>query len=134
MELTLGGFGVLAQLQQAEGEPSSPVEPLRRIRRAQLSFLPQTVRVLQRRRKACHLMEIERWQLAPHGQAVAAAQLSKTELAAPGEGPDEGRVTPVLGAETERPGGVGKGKVEALRFGVEAGRKPTEEPRGGRAE
>ena len=47
VKLSFGGFGVLAQLQQAEREPAGPGEPLRRFGRAELDLLPATVCVLQ---------------------------------------------------------------------------------------
>ena len=88
-QLLLGGGGVLAELQQAEGQAPAPAPLLLVGGRLELRLLPGLMGGDQLRREAQDLTTGERWQLAPDGEDPVGPGLGHVELAAAGEGPHE---------------------------------------------
>ena len=89
-ELTLGSLGVLAQLDEAEGEAAGPNAELLGARRVELLVLPALVRILQRGRQAQELTSVERRQPAPDLELAVAVHLGQVELTDTRERPHEG--------------------------------------------
>jgi len=106
-QLALGGFAVLAQFDQAEGQAPDPPAHLLPGRRTQLIGLPLLVVFGQLRGQAHHQPTAERGNLPPHGHPVGSG-LGQVELAAAGEGTHERRMSAPAGAEPQSVGGGGQ--------------------------
>ena len=79
-ELTLGRLDVLAQLDEAEGEPTGTDAELLGPRRVELLVLPSLMGFLQREREASDLAQVERWEPTADVDPRVALELGEVEL------------------------------------------------------
>src|SRR5207302_2832579 len=106
-QLAFGGFEILAQLEEAEGEAAGTLTQAVDLGPDPLRVLPALVLGLEGGRHAHELAPVEGRELAADAQGVASLMPGHSELHASGQGPDEGCVAPQAGAEPEPVGRVG---------------------------
>ena len=130
VELALDGVGVLADLEQAQGQAAGSALGLLEAVVDQFVFLPVGVGSARGLGEAGHLAPVERGEAAAHVEAVVADGAGQAEADGALDGPVQGQCRP-SGAPRPRDRAVGaQVEVEAVGLPVQPVGDQAQEPRG----